>query len=78
MGKRIEYSFMKLIERLAIEMGYRTIESELILTSKNQPVENFFEILGYETIQTKKNGNKKYKKLLDDSEINVLYEAKYE
>lgn len=78
MGKRIEYSFMKLIERLTIEMGYRTIESELKLTSKNQPVENFFEILGYETIQTKKNGNKKYKKLLDDSEINVLYEAKYE
>ena len=78
MGKRIEYSFMKLIERLAIEMGYKTIESELILTSKNQPVENFFESIGYDIVQTKKNGSKLYKKALDSSEINVLYEAQYD
>ncbi len=52
MGKNVEYGIVSDMERDLAEAGYDSLLGMYIPTAKNQPVENLYDRLGYEEIQT--------------------------
>jgi FkbH-like protein len=78
-GKKIEFSFMKLIESHLANLGFETIKASYIKTRKNTPVESLFDTLNFELIEIDTEGNKIYsKKIRGKSDIDIIYEAEIE
>lgn len=69
MGRNIEYSIQQFIEDKLLREGYKLIEAEYIPTSKNKPVENLFEQLGYSLLNIDENGVKQYIFRIDRDKI---------
>jgi predicted enzyme involved in methoxymalonyl-ACP biosynthesis len=64
MGRMIERAAMAVIENYIFNMGIQFIEGEYVPTSKNGPVKDFFEKLGYERYKVLDNGDVLYRKSL--------------
>ena len=60
MGRFIEDSVFDFIENYALKFDFKELVSNYNKTSKNQPVVNFFDRMGYETIKEDEKGNKVY------------------
>jgi FkbH-like protein len=79
MGKNIEFSFMKLIENLLINLGYKSISASYIRSKKNTPVAKLYDKLNFELVDSDLDGNRYYtKQLQKESNIETIYEARFE
>ncbi len=60
MGRNIENAIIDDIESTLYAHGYTVLQAQYIPTAKNKPVENLFDKLGYEILQTSADGGKLY------------------
>lgn len=64
MGRKIENAAMAYIEGYCKKIGIKMLHGEYLKTSKNAPVEDFFEKFDYRIVQEDEKGNKQYEKEL--------------
>ena len=60
MGKRVEYALIEEIENDLQAKGYDSVKAVFIPTSKNKPVENLYDQLGYSLLKENEDGVKQY------------------
>lgn len=72
MERKVEYAFLRAVERKLYEFGFRDFYADFIKTMKNVPAEKFYEKYGFDKLN-----NGKYFKKIEYSEefpfINIIY-----
>ena len=58
MGRTIEHALLSVVEKHLNTLGINRIESEYIKTSKNTPVKDFWDKMGYSLIEKDDNSTK--------------------
>lgn len=72
MGKNIEYAIVEDVENRLQKEGFLKLRATYLPTSRNKPVENLFEKLGY-SVLAEHEGRKEYEMTLQDRPARVYY-----